>query len=95
MVLCKKCMGNLREGSILNYEHLILVFNHQGSWVNAPDGKCVGKGVFEKALEEQGFEKSELKKLCKASVLKRVTTRHQNSWRTTYVLPMQGGPELK
>lgn len=70
-----------------------MVFTHDGRWVKAVDGKIVGKGVFEKDLEAQGFEKRELKKLCQASVLKKVTTRFNGGWRNTYVLPMQGAAE--
>lgn len=53
-----------------------------------PSGKVIlGKGIFEKHLEDSGFPKSELRKLVKQGILLKVTTRYQDSWRNTYVLP--------
>ena len=52
-----------------------------------PSGtKMLGRGLFEKDLESQGFTKSELRKLVDQEILARTTVRYQGGWRNTYVL---------
>lgn len=71
----------------MNVDHLVLLFNTEGQWIKGRDGDIIGKGVFETVLVDQGFSKSELRRLVAVSILKRVTTIHNGGWRTTYVLP--------
>lgn len=48
--------------------------------------KMLGRGIFEKDLEECGYTKKELRKLCDQGILKKTTTVFRGAWRNTYVL---------
>jgi hypothetical protein len=66
-------------------EGLKFLFN-QGVPIRQIDGVIMGNGLFEKDLEEQGFTKKELRKLCDRGMLRKVITKFQGGWRNTYVL---------
>lgn len=65
------------------------VFDQNGNMVSQKEGQVLGRGIFEKELEFQGFTKSELRKLVSKRTLELVTTRFQGGWRNTYVLHME------
>lgn len=70
-------------------EALNFIFNSQGQWVRGHDRKTIiGKGMYERDLEEQGFSKRLLRRFVEKLVLRRVMLTHQGGWRNAYVLPM-------
>lgn len=74
----------------MTYDQLVAAFNEHGHWVKTPDNQLLGKGLFESILVEQGFDKSELKKLVKCSILKKFQVKLNGELMNSYVLPLGG-----
>lgn len=75
----------------MRYQDLVLFYNGEKAyWVKAPDGKIIGKGLMETELEEQGFDKSELRKLVASSILKKFQVKVKGAIRNSYVLMIGG-----
>ena len=73
----------------MNYYKLVATFK-AGYWLKTPDGKVVGKGVYESDLIKLGFSKSDLRKLSKASILKKFQMKDKGAIRNAYALPLGG-----
>lgn len=68
-------------------EDLVAIFK-QGVVIKTK-GVPIGRGFFEADLINQlGFTKPELRKLCKEDLIKKVMAPFKNGWRTTYFLAM-------
>lgn len=60
----------------------------RGFYVTNKDQKVIGRGLFEKHLEELNYTKSELRKMIKAGILQESIVNLDRSWRKTYYLPL-------